>query len=381
MKHLPAFYVHLACLISLFACQPRSFSEEEHAAYQHFVERLQAEEPYIGFFAAEKAYIPDRTEAYLHARKICFLGIKNSEEEPYEFVEDFVDFCEKQDLLAESDKEAWEKVLTILSFELYQNKPIFDFTTDQTIAHRSLVFAEYPNKQLALDLFLPKVPLSDPMPVVICIHGGGWMVNRRIWFEPFAQYLAHHGIAAATIDYRMLPAVTIKECVFDSKAAVRWIRAHAPQYHIDPERIGLIGASAGGQLVALLGASANEPELEGDGGNAGVSSEVQAVVGIATPSFNLHSDKGFMEYMDIEESLIRFLSPYEHIDSTSAPTLLIQGTIDEVVPPHNAQELHDKLKNHGVHTELIWIEGEGHGFYEGNDRAINMATKFFKKIL
>jgi acetyl esterase/lipase len=169
--------------------------------------------------------------------------------------------------------------------------------------------------------------------------------------------------------------------VYDSKAAVRWVRANADTYGIDPNRIGAIGASAGAHLVALLGTTADLPEIEGDGGNQDQSSAIQAVVGIATPSFNLSNDDRIGRWLGMPPEQLKLMSPYENIDKSSAPLYLIHGTADETVPPGNSQELHDKYKEVGVYTELTWIPDEGHGFYEGNDRGISLATEFFKKVL
>jgi acetyl esterase/lipase len=284
-------------------------------------------------------------------------------------------------LLKEEDVEAWEKVLTILSYDLYANTPIFDFSTDMDIAHRSIVYAEYPNKKLELDLFIPKHPVAEPMPVVVCIHGGGYMVNRRIWFEPFARYLASKGMAAVTIDYRKIPAVTIRECINDSKAAVRWVRANATEYGIDPNRIGALGASAGAHAVALLATTANVPELEGNGGNAGVSSEIQAVVGFATPANKLDGDSQIARRHGLTQDEAMLLSPYENVSEKSAPLYLIHGDADQAVEPRNSQDLYDRYKEFGVHVELEWVPNEGHGFYEGTDMAIKRASEFFLKQL
>jgi pectinesterase len=341
---------------------------------------VQDEEPYIGFFAAEKKCISDLTEDYLKARRAFFLGVDKCEEDPEEYIEPFLEFCKTSNLLTEDCDQNWEKKLSILSYELYGNKPIFDYKADNIIAHRNLVFAEYPNKKLELDLFLPEKPIDTPVPLVVCVHGGGWRVNRRIWFEPFAQYLASKGIAAVTIDYRMLPAVNIIDCVYDTKAAVRWVRANAKKYNIDPERIGAIGASAGAHLVALLGTTADVPEIEGTGGNSEQSSAVQAVVGIATPSFRISEDTGRRERWGMSKDDMKLISPYENISSKSAPLYLIHGSADQTVPPGNSQELYDKYQEAGVHVELTWIPDEGHGFYEGTDIAIAMASDFFKKV-
>ena len=370
------------CFALLFAllCSPLvALAAKDDKAYADFLKRVEAEESYIGFFAAEKKWITSSTDAYKQARRTFFLGVDRCEEDPEEFIIPFIDFCKTNNLLKEGSEDEWLKTLVILSYELYGNMPIFEFSTDNTIAHRNLTFAEYPNKKLALDLFLPKQPMDKPVPCVVCIHGGGWRVNRRVWFEPFAEYLASKGIAAGTIDYRMLPAVKIMDCVKDSKAAVRWVRAHASEYGIDPDRIGAIGASAGAHLVALLGTTADIQELEGDGGNPGVSSAIQAVVGIATPAFKLSSSSARASRFGIPAEQIKLISPYENISSSSAPLFLIHGTVDRTVKPQDSQDLFDKYKSSGVHVELKWIPDEGHGFYEGTDIAIKMASEFFLK--
>ena len=348
--------------------------------YDDFMQRLEADEAYIGFFATEKVCISNINNEYLNARRDFFLGVDTCKEDPEQFIEPFIEFCQTNNLIKDGYEKEWEKILFILSYELYVNMPIFNYAAENIIAHRNLVFARYPKKKLQLDLFLPEQPFDQPVPCIVCIHGGGWRVNRRVWFEPFAQYLASKGFAAVTIDYRMLPAVRIIDCVFDTKAAVRWVRANAEQYNIDPGRIGAIGASAGAHLVALLGTTAEVHELEGNGGNQNVSSAVQAVVGIATPAFTLSTSAQRAERFGLSLEDLRLLSPYENITKSAAPLYLIHGTADKTVPAQNSQEMYDRYQEVGAYVELTWIPGEDHGFYEGNDRAISMATDFFKKI-
>ncbi|MHC4254491.1 MAG: family 16 glycoside hydrolase [Planctomycetota bacterium] len=355
--------------------------DKEYKEYQEFYKRVEEDEPYIGFFAAEEKCISNIDDTYFNARYDFFVGVRSSDEEVEGYMERFINFCEGNGYLNDGCEEEWEKTLTILSFVLYANKPIFEFSADNIIEHRNLVFAEYPNKKLELDLFLPKEPADEPVPCIVCIHGGGWRVNRRIWFEPFAMYFASKGMAAVTIDYRMLPAVEIIDCVYDTKAAIRWVRANADEYGIDPDRIGAIGASAGGHLIALLAATANVPELEGTGGNPGVSTEIQAAVGFATPAFKIDSESSQkMERFGMTEEHFKLISPYENISEDSAPLFLVHGTKDPVVDPKDSQDLYDKYKEVGAHAELKWIEDQGHDFYERNsEMAIQLATDFFKE--
>ena len=207
------------------------------------------------------------------------------------------------------------------------------------------------------------------------------MVNRRIWFEPFAKYLASKGIAGVSIDYRKIPAVGIQECVYDSKAAVRWLRVNASTYGIDPHRIGALGASAGAMLVATLATTTDIPELEGSGGNPEISSEIQAAVGIATPAVKLDRDEELILRHGLSLDEAKLISPYENVSPSSAPLFLIHGTADETVDPQNARDLYEKFEEMGVHVELKWIPDEGHGFYEGNDLAIAMASEFLLRVL
>ncbi|MCD6118089.1 alpha/beta hydrolase [bacterium] len=348
-------------------------------SYEKFYKRIKNEESYIGFFSTERKCISDVNDNYLKERRKFFLQINQCKEDPEKFIDPFIKFCKKNYLVKDGCEREWQKVLTILSYELYANKPIFEYSADNIIEHCNLVFAEYPNKKLELDLFLPEQPIDKPVPCIICVHGGGWRVNRRVWFEPFAKYLASKGFAAVTIDYRMLPAVKVIDCVYDTKAAVRWVRANAKKFNIDSNKIGAIGASAGAHLVALLATTADVPELEGNGGNKGVSSAVQAVVGIATPVFNLVKSDWIVKELAASIDDIKLISPYEHVSSNSAPILLIHGTADKTVDPQNSQDFYDKYKECGAYAEIKWIPDEDHGFYEGNDRAIELATQFFKK--
>jgi acetyl esterase/lipase len=353
----------------------------EDEAYQDFYKKVEADEPYIGFFAAEKACIGEITDEYKAARRAFFLGVRTCEEDPEEFIEPFTEFCKDEGLLKDGSEEEWNKRLTILSYVLYGNTGVFEYSADNLTEHRNLVFAEYPNKKLMLDLFLPENAIDEPIPCIVAIHGGGWRVNTRVWFEPFAQYLANKGFAAVTIDYRMLPAVGILECVYDTKAAVRWVRANADMYGIDPDRIGAIGASAGAQLIALLASSADVPELEGTGGNAGVSTEIHAAVGFATPAFKMDDERAarMARRFGLSEEHMRLISPYENISEDSAPLYLVHGTTDRVVNPEDSQAIYDRYKEVGASVELTWIPDQGHGFYEGSDLGIKHAADYFIK--
>lgn len=145
-----------------------------------------------------------------------------------------------------------------------------------------LVYAQYGKRQLKLDLYLPsQSDRSRAIPGVIVVRGGGWQAGDKEAFGFVAGQLAKEGFAAASVEYRTSVEAKFPGAVHDVKAAVRWMRASASVYGIDPSAIGAMGGSAGAHLVAMLATSAGVDELEGSGGNSAVSSQVQAVVAMA----------------------------------------------------------------------------------------------------
>ena len=197
--------------------------------------------------------------------------------------------------------------------------------------------------------------------------------------------LAERGYVAATITYRLAPKYQFPAAVHDTKAAVRWIRANAKKYQIDPNRIGVTGGSAGGHLAQFLGVTANVPQFEGTGGHPNESSAVTCVVNVYGPSDFTQS---YGKSVDAHEVLPLWFggnleskralhiqgSPLYWVTPNSAPTLCIHGTEDKYVAHEQAVWLVDKLKASAVEAELVTLEGAGHGFKgadaEKADRAL-----------
>ncbi|MCB1123750.1 MAG: alpha/beta hydrolase [Verrucomicrobiae bacterium] len=140
-----------------------------------------------------------------------------------------------------------------------------------------LTYAQYGTRELQLDLFIPENH-EQKMPAIVCIHGGGWWQGNRKSFHAVAATLAERGYVAAAISYRLSGEAPFPAAIQDCKAAVRWLRANAESYSINPRFIGAIGHSAGGHLAALLATSGGVADLEGEGGNARFSSSIQAAV-------------------------------------------------------------------------------------------------------
>ncbi|MEO6787574.1 MAG: alpha/beta hydrolase, partial [Chthoniobacteraceae bacterium] len=153
---------------------------------------------------------------------------------------------------------------------------------DNVTFERDIEFANPDNQHLQVNLAMPK-DAKGLLPAVVCIHGGGFRAGKRESYDKLCVTLAEHGYVAITVTYRLAPAYQFPAAVLDCKAAVRWLRANAATYHVDPARIGVTGGSAGGHLAQFLGVTAHVPEFEGEG-NLDQSSTVACVVNFYGPS-------------------------------------------------------------------------------------------------
>lgn len=230
-----------------------------------------------------------------------------------------------------------------------------------------------------LDLYLP-ANVKSSTPLIVYIHGGGWIGGDKRSFQ--ASELLQLGYAVASINYRLTDEATFPAQIFDCKGAIRFLRANAEAFNIDPDRIGAWGDSAGGHLAALLGTTADNKELEGNvGGNEGISSRVQAVLDWFGPSDlisivdQLDPKKLPREFsqeptlltrllggtIDDKADLARAASPLTYVGEGDAPFLILHGDQDALVPLQQSQLLHAALKEKGVESQLIVVRGAGHG--------------------
>ncbi|MGB2822767.1 MAG: alpha/beta hydrolase [Phycisphaerae bacterium] len=244
---------------------------------------------------------------------------------------------------------------------------------------RDIVHARYGDREVKLDLYLPKDPPAGKLPCIMVIHGGGWRSGDKERFARFAARFAEKGFAAPCVGYRLIPEVQVRQCVQDVKASVRWVRANAEKYNIDSERIGAFGGSAGAHLAAMLGTSFKAAQLEGAGGNEGVSSRVHAVVSMATPA----DLSAFGRAKGQEDA--KLISPAAYVDSDSARFLLMHCKGDGVVPYKQSLILQEKLEKVKVPVRLITIDGKSHAFWNGTSsvaaKALTDAVEFFEQAL
>jgi acetyl esterase/lipase len=142
-------------------------------------------------------------------------------------------------------------------------------------------YVQYGTRCLKLDLYLPSgASAKHRAPVVVIVHGGGWRSGLRSEFVPMAMRLAQRGYAAATISYRLSGEARYPAAIHDVRAAVRWVRSHAPDYGLDPQRIALAGGSAGGQIASLAGVTGHLDQFDPQAASSGIPSSVQAIVSI-----------------------------------------------------------------------------------------------------
>lgn len=232
-----------------------------------------------------------------------------------------------------------------------------------------IVFAKVGTRDLHMDIVMPKSASAKRRPCVVWIHGGGW--SRGTYKQNRAAWLAGKGYVAASAEYRLSGEAIYPAQIQDCKAAIRYLRAHAKQFRIDPNRIGVWGSSAGGHLVALLGTTGGVKELEGNSGNAGVSSRVRAVCDFYGPT-DLTPDWIPLPAPDVTPllggtpqdklDLARLASPVRFVDRKDPPFLIVHGEIDDVVPIGHSENLYNTLKKAGVGVTFVRVKNAGHGF-------------------
>ena len=225
-----------------------------------------------------------------------------------------------------------------------------------------------------LDLYLPFPVPADPMPLIVYFHGGGWQKGSKADGRRFAFRMTAQGYAVACMDYRLSSDELFPAQVEDCKAAVRWLRANAARYRLDPEHVGAMGVSAGGYLAAILGVTRTTQLFE-IGDHLDQSSGVQAVCDFFGPAdlvslYECSVSAGTPQADEVVKLLggdphiqviqARKSSPATHLTGNTPPFLLIHGTNDTVVPPAQSRFLYDLLVKQEIPVHLHLIHEAGH---------------------
>jgi len=256
------------------------------------------------------------------------------------------------------------------------------------VSHRDLAYVPGGHRLQKLDLFLPKE--GKDLPLILYIHGGAWRGGDKAFGAPF-DYLAR-GYAVASVNYRLSGDALFPAQIEDCKAAVRWLRANAQKYGLDPDRFAAWGASAGGHLAALLGTAGAVKEFE-VGEHLDVSSRVQAVVDYFGPTDFLqmdahrvpggmvHDAAGSPESLlvggPIQENRekVAKANPITYVTKETPPFLIVHGDSDPLVPHHQSVLLEAALRQAGVPVTLYTVRGGGHGRF--SDPEVPRLTREF----
>ncbi len=247
----------------------------------------------------------------------------------------------------------------------------------QEATHKNLVYATIGAKPRHLDLYLsPHGSAEKPQPVIVWIHGGAWRSGSKEGV-PVLHWLKR-GFSIASIDYRLSPEAPFPAQVEDIKAAIRFLRARSETYRLDPQRMVIAGASAGGHLAALVGVSNRLKDLEGNSGeHLGIDSSVQGIVSFYGAS-NLQSilDQStefgksvrvpaldlLLGGQPIDKPLLaRLASPVVHVDATDPPLWLVHGDADPQMPIEQSKELAAVYSKLGLSVDFEVLPGSKHG--------------------
>jgi acetyl esterase/lipase len=246
------------------------------------------------------------------------------------------------------------------------------FSTAQTgRVDRNVTYCVADNVELKMDVYYP-LNQGGPAPVAVYVHGGGWTSGDKssgAGVRDIPELIAR-GYVVAAINYRLAPQYKFPAQIQDCKCAIRFLRANADKYGIDPDKIGAWGGSAGGHLVSLLGLTDANAGFEGAGGYADQSSRVQAVVDMFGPTdltvlFNGASPRTLEQVFgttDRTSEAIKRASPVTWVSNDDPPFLILHGELDELVPPSQSQLLYDRLIAAGLPATLVMVRNAGHSF-------------------
>ena len=260
--------------------------------------------------------------------------------------------------------------------------------------HKDVVYATVDDKKLGLDIYMP-ADVQTP-PLLIWVHGGAWRSGTK---EQVPMVFVEHGIATASLDFRLSTEARFPAAVHDIKAAIRFLRANASEYGYRTDRIAISGRSAGGHLAALVGATNGHAALEGTvGGHPDQSSDVQAIMSYfgasnlttilaqSTPhGLNVREPALTLLLGALPESakeLAELASPVFHVDRSDPPLLLVHGDQDPQMPINQAHELEGAYKQLGLDVSFDVVHGAAHGgnaFFSGDH--LTRALEFLHRTI
>lgn len=287
-------------------------------------------------------------------------------------------------------------LLTLLTASLLAQQP------PAIKIEKDISYIESGDEAQKLDLYLPETPPTKPLPLIVHIHGGGWRAGSK--FPCPLTPMVLKGYAVASIEYRFSQKAIFPAQIQDCQAAIRWLRAHAKHYNIDPDHLGAVGGSAGGHLSALVGTSGGKKAFPAIGGHLDQSDRVQAVIDIYGPAdfttvvqqaaedknakniftFNTPSDpySSLIGTQLNDKPKADAVSPVHYVSKDNPPFLILHGTHDALVPYAQSVQFESALKAQNIPVWLQTLPGAGHGGPAfGKPAVIQLMQTFFNKHL
>lgn len=271
--------------------------------------------------------------------------------------------------------------------------PIQPLKSKEISFKENLVYKKTNTSKLKLDVYAPKNKLNKTYPAVLLIHGGGWLVGSKENERVMAQHLALNGYVGVSVSYRLGFVAPYPAAVIDLKDAVKWLKKNAKKYHIDPNKIAVLGASAGAQLATLIGVTPNSSLYKSD---TKISDEIQAIVNIDGVVSFIHPEaaaeskpgKASMAGIwlngekDENYKTWKEASPLEYVDANTPPTLFINSSI----PRFHAgrDDMIAILNNFGIYNEVHTIDDSPHSFWLMHpwfETTLNHTVSFLNKVL
>ena len=278
---------------------------------------------------------------------------------------------------------------------LLMSLPLMSAAAEPFQRMTDIEYAKVENHRLLLDLYLPQSQKNPQL--LVWVHGGAWRAGSKSSMPLIP--LVKNGFAVASVEYRLSPVAKFPAQIHDIKAAIRFLRGSASKYGYDAKKIGILGSSAGGHLVALMGVTNHHRELEGDlGAFDQESSNVDAIVDYYGPTnFMTILDQSTPHGLSVRvpalelllgnrpentATLAKLASPVFHVDAQDPPLLMIHGDQDPQVPINQSHELHGAYKKHGLDVTFEVIHGGAHGGPEFFDeKRIKLVESFLRRCL
>lgn len=241
------------------------------------------------------------------------------------------------------------------------------------VSMRTVNYGPLPEQRADIyELAAPPTPPTAPKPIILLIHGGGWVAGSRSEFGDFARWLARQGMVPVSIDYRFVTQAVWPAQADDVEQAMWWLRENAASLHADPKRVIALGGSAGGHLAAWLGTT-NHVNAHGTPSRANLVVSMWGPWDLTAP--NVRQDGKNMIAALMGPQAPRVASPLFRIDAQSAPTMMIHGTKDDLVPPDQSTRACEALRAVQVECDLMLLEGEGHGLTSKDADPMPMVTR------